>query len=143
MGAVVGAPGAALRRHARGRARAAAAARRAQLQLPRLRPPLQAQVVAAQPPEVGVRQGTAVPVPLLRVPRQAEDAHRAPHGAHAPRSAPQARAVPQAGQRRRLHVARARALWPLRPFAPSPLQFCHGPLATFDSSIFEKKYSNR
>lgn len=105
MGAVVGAPGAA----AGGRAaRAAAGARRARLHLPRLRPRLQAQVLAAQPPEVGVRQGAAVPVPLLRLPRQAEDAHRAPHGAHAPRGAPQARAVHQAGQRRRLHLVRAR-----------------------------------
>lgn len=104
MGPVVGAAGAAAGgRHARGRA-AGARARRAQLQLPRLRPRLQAQVVAAQPPEVGVRQGAAVPVPVLRVPRQAEDAHRAPHGADAPRGAPQARAVHQAGQRRRLHI---------------------------------------
>lgn len=106
MGPVVGAARAALRR----RARAAAAGRRAgraQLHVPRLRPRLQAQVVAAQPPEVGVRQGAAVPVPLLRVPRQAEDAHRAPHGAHAPRGAHEAGAVHQAGQRRRLHIAPA------------------------------------
>lgn len=89
MGAVVGAPGAALR-PARGAARAAAGARRAQLLVPRLRPPLQAQVVAAEPPEVGVRQGAPVPVPLLRVPRQAEDAHRAPHGTDASRSAHEA-----------------------------------------------------
>lgn len=102
MGAVVGAPGAAAGGgHARG---AAARARRARLHLPRLRPRLQAQVLAPQPPEVGVRQGAPVPVPLLRLPRQAEDAHRAPHGAHAPRGAGQARAVPQAGQRGRLHV---------------------------------------
>lgn len=103
MGPVVGAARAAAGgRHARA---GAARARRAQLHLPRLRPRLQAQVVAAQPPEVGVRQGAAVPVPLLRVPRQAEDAHSAPHGAHAPRGAHEARAVHQAGQRGRLHVA--------------------------------------
>lgn len=105
MGAVVGAPGAAARgQHARERRAAGAGARRAGLLVPRLRPRVQAQVVAAQPPEVGVRQGAAVPVPLLRVPRQAEDAHRAPHGAHAPRGARQARPVHQAEQRRRLHV---------------------------------------
>lgn len=97
VGAVVGAAGAAAGgRHPRG-ALAAARARRAQLHVPRLRPRLQAQVVAAQPPEVGVRQGAAVPVPLLRVPRQAEDAHRAPHGAHASRGAHEARALHQAG----------------------------------------------
>lgn len=115
MGAVVGAPGAAAGGgHARGGARAAARARRARLHVPRLRPRVQAQVLAAQPPEVGVRQGAAVPVPLLRVPRQAEDAHRAPHGAHAPRGAHEARAVHQAGQRRRMHLG---AAW--RPDAPT------------------------
>lgn len=97
---MVGAPGAALRA-ARG-----GGARRAQLHVPRLRPRLQAQVLAAEPPEVGVRQGAPVPVPLLRVPRQAEDAHRAPHGADAPGGAHEARAVHQTGQRRRLHIAR-------------------------------------
>lgn len=104
VGPVVGAAGAAAGgRHARGGARAARA-RRAQLQLPRLRPRLQAQVVAAQPPEVGVRQGAPVPVPLLRLQGQAEDAHRPPHGADAPGGAHEARTVPEAGQRRRLHI---------------------------------------
>lgn len=103
VGAVVGAAGAAAGERA-ARAAAAARARRALLHVPRLRPRLQAQVLAAQPPEVGVRQGAAVPVPLLRVPRQAEDAHRAPHGAHAPRAAPQAGPLHQAGQRGRLHA---------------------------------------
>jgi len=37
----------------------------------------------AQSPEVGVRQGAAVPVPVLRLPGQAEDAHWPAHGAHA------------------------------------------------------------
>lgn len=126
MGAVVGAPGAAAGgRHARGGARAAAGARRAQLHVPRLRPRVQAQVVAAQPPEVGVRQGAAVPVPLLRVPRQAEDAHRAPHGADAPRGAHEARAVHQAGQRGRLHLAASRRR--ATPRRPSTLAYiCSG-----------------
>lgn len=109
MGPVVGAPGAAAgRQHARQRARAARA-RRAQLQLPRLRPHVQAQVLAAQPPEVGMRQRAPIPVSLLRVPRQAEDAHRPPHGEDAPRGAHEARAVHKAGQRRRLHIAREAA----------------------------------
>lgn len=92
---------------ATGAAGRAARPARAQLLVPGLRPRVQAQVVAAQPPEVGVRQGAAVPVPVLRVPRQAEDAHRAPHGTYAPRGADEARALPQAGQRRRLHVGGA------------------------------------
>lgn len=75
--------------------------------MPRLRPRVQTEVLAAQPPEVGVRQGAAVPVPLLRVPCQAEDAHRPPHGAHAPRGAHEARAVHQAGQRGRMHLGAA------------------------------------
>lgn len=103
MGPVVGAAGAAA---GGGAAAAAAGARRAQLHVPRLRARVQAEVVAAQPPEVGVRQGAAVPVPVLRVPRQAEDAHRAAHGAHAPRGAHEAGPVHQAGQRGRLLVAR-------------------------------------
>lgn len=103
VGAVVGSARVAARvGHAR--PSAAAGGRRARLLVPRLRPRLQAQVLAQEPPEVGVRQGAPVPVPLLRVPRQAKDAHRAPHGAHAPRAAPQAGTLHQARQRRRVHA---------------------------------------
>lgn len=109
VGAVVGAPGvAAGERHAC--AAAAARARGALLLVSRLRPRLQAQVFAEEPPEMGVRQGAAVPVPVLRLPRQAEDAHRAPHGAHAPRTSSQARTLHKAGQRRRLHAVNARTI---------------------------------
>ena len=55
------------------------------LQLSGLRSRLQAEEQPAQPPEVGVRQGAAVPVSPLRLPSQAEDAHRPAHGAHAQR----------------------------------------------------------
>lgn len=50
-----------------------------------VRPPLQVEIFAAQPPEVGVWQGTAVPMPLLQLPGQTEDARRTPHRTHAPR----------------------------------------------------------
>lgn len=52
--------------------------------VPQVRPLLQAQELPPQPPEMGVRQGPPVPVPLLQLPRQAEDARRPPHRAHAP-----------------------------------------------------------
>lgn len=105
VGAVVGETGAA----AGGRHEAACArprARRAQFRVSRLRQAVQAQVVAEEPPKVGMRQGAPVPVSVLRVPRQAEDAHRATHGAHAPRSPHEAGPVHQAGQRGRVHLAR-------------------------------------
>lgn len=57
--------------------------------VPRLRTPLQAEEFAAQPPEVGVRQGSAVPVPVLQLPSQAEDARGQAHRAYAPREADQ------------------------------------------------------
>lgn len=108
MGPVVGAAGAAAGgRNAGHGACVTPRPRRAQLQLPRLRPHVQAQVFTPQPPEVGVRQGAPVSVPLLRVPRQAEDAHSSPHGKDAPRGPHEARAVHQAGQRRRVHIARS------------------------------------
>lgn len=127
LGAVVGAAGAAAGGGAaRGRGVRAARRRRARLLVRRLRPRVQAQVVAAQPPEVGVRQGAAVPVPLLRVPRQAEDAHRAPHGAHAPRAARQARALRRARQRGRLLLAATR---------PAPGAPCDTDNVTYDLLI--------
>lgn len=57
--------------------------------VPRLRAPLQAEEFAAQPPEVGVRQGAAVPVPVLQLQGQAEDARGQAHRAHASREADQ------------------------------------------------------
>ncbi|CAH4028936.1 unnamed protein product [Pieris brassicae] len=87
VGALVGAPGSTARgRDERGRSVPARVARRVQLHLPGLRTRLQAQIVAAEPPEVGVREGAPVPVPLLRVPGQAKDAHSPPHGEDASRS---------------------------------------------------------
>lgn len=75
------------------------------VRLLRLRPCLQAQVLAEESPEVGVRQGAAVSMPALRLPRKAEDAHCPPHGAHAPREGlPQTRAGIAHRQHRRLYI---------------------------------------
>lgn len=41
--------------------------------------PLQAQELTTQPPEVGMREGATVPVPLLQLPSQAEDACSTAH----------------------------------------------------------------
>lgn len=57
-----------------------------------------------------MRQRTAVPMPVLRVPRQAKDAHRSPHGEDAPGGAHEARTVHKAGQCRRLHIAPSTAV---------------------------------
>ncbi|KAH0553745.1 uncharacterized protein LOC123262922 [Cotesia glomerata] len=53
------------------------------VQLSGLRARLQAEEQPEEPPEVGVRKGASVPVSPLRLPRQAEDAHREAHGADA------------------------------------------------------------
>lgn len=47
--------------------------------------PLQAQELTTQPPEVGVREGATVPVPLLQLPSEAEDACSSAHWAYASR----------------------------------------------------------
>lgn len=91
MGAVVGAPGVAA--GGRGGGGGGAADPGPRVRVSGLRPPVQAQVFVAQPPEVGVWQGASVPVPLLRLPRQAEDAHRSSHGENAPRPASQTGSV--------------------------------------------------
>lgn len=111
MGPVVGAAGPApSRRHEGHGALPAPLARGAELQLPRLRTDVQAEVLPAQPSEVGVRQRAPVPVPVLRVPRQAKDAYRTPYGEDASRSTHETRALREAGQRGRVHIART-ILW--------------------------------
>lgn len=90
--------------------------RERRLHLPgtRLRTRLQAEVVAAQPSEVGMRQGSAVPVPVLCLPSQAENAHRPAHGAHAQEQHGHAESRGgrrcRLGDRRQCHQARGELL---------------------------------
>lgn len=83
------------------------------LQLPHLRQGLQAEEQPEEPSKVGVRQGAPVQVSPLRLQGEAEDAHRAAHGADAQGAALQAGARVRAAEGADVSVCSSSASFPV------------------------------